>query len=143
MLVSESPAPGKTTLRKGPTRNRVLVVDDDPDALASSRDILETAGFRVTTARDGRSALHELRGPLPDVIVLDIRMPGRTGIEIADELARGTETARIPIVLLTALRDFATDPGLSILSSIRAILYKPCGPGTLVRGIKYALAHPL
>ena len=81
---------------------RCLVVDDDP----AIREILVTnlaaEGMEVHTAENGDDALHLARELLPDLIVLDVMMPGRDGYAVLGELKSDVATADIPVVLLTA-----------------------------------------
>ena len=80
----------------------VLVVDDAPDIVRLTRDYLEHAGFGVLTARDGNEALRVARAERPDLIVLDLGLPGRDGLDVTRELRRDSN---VPIVMLTARAD--------------------------------------
>jgi DNA-binding response OmpR family regulator len=83
----------------------VLVVDDEPKIRAIVRDNLQAAGFTVTEQADGPGALDAARRDHPDLIVLDIMLPGLDGIEV---LRRLRETSQVPVILLTA-RDEEVD----------------------------------
>ena len=61
----------------------VLVVDDEPDIVAIVRDYLADAGYRVSTARSGEEALRLLRSIVPDLVVLDLGLPGIDGLDVA------------------------------------------------------------
>jgi len=78
---------------------KVLVVDDAPDIVRLTRDYLEHAGFAVVTAANGDDALRLARTERPDLIVLDLGLPGRDGLDVTRDLRR--ESA-VPIVMLTA-----------------------------------------
>lgn len=80
----------------------ILVVDDDPDLreLVSSR--LWRAGYAITTAPDGDSALAAIAAEKPDLVVLDVMMPGRSGLDVCRELRADPGTADLPILILTA-----------------------------------------
>src|SRR6266540_3417039 len=80
----------------------ILVVDDEPKILELARDYLEHAGYAVLAARDGRSALQTTRTQQPDLIVLDIGLPGIDGLDVTRELRRDSN---VPIVMLTARAD--------------------------------------
>ncbi len=81
---------------------RILVVDDEPKIVHLARDYLEHAGFAVLEARDGEQALGLVRREHPDLVVLDLGLPGLDGLEVTTTLRRdGT----IPIVILTARDD--------------------------------------
>jgi len=89
---------------------RVLVIDDEAPIRLLCRVNLEAAGIEVSEAEDGGSGLELARAELPDVILLDVMMPGMDGWQVFDELLKEESTAKIPIVFLTAraeLRDQA------------------------------------
>jgi len=83
----------------------VLVVDDDPGIRASLRQALAYEGYRVSVAEDGRAALRMAREQPPDVVVLDVMMPGIDGIEVCRRLREGGD---VPVLMLTA-RDAVAD----------------------------------
>jgi two-component system alkaline phosphatase synthesis response regulator PhoP len=80
----------------------ILVVDDEPGIVQISGDYLRHAGFDVLTAADGPSALDTIRARQPDLIVLDIGLPGMDGLDVARETRR---LGHMPIVMLTARGD--------------------------------------
>ncbi len=80
----------------------VVVVDDEPDLLELVAYNIRQDGHEVVTASDGLGALDAVRARLPDVVVLDVMMPGLSGLEVARRLRSQTETASIPIIMLTA-----------------------------------------
>jgi len=80
----------------------VLVVDDEPDLRELIEYNLIQSGHSVTTACDGIAALELAESTLPDVIVLDVMMPGLNGIQVAQRLRSQTQTASVPIIMLTA-----------------------------------------
>ena len=81
---------------------RILVVDDEPDALELVEFNLRQAGHEVTGAEDGAEALEKARASMPDLIVLDVMLPEMSGIEVCKVLRRDPATAGIPIIMLTA-----------------------------------------
>jgi diguanylate cyclase (GGDEF)-like protein len=81
---------------------RVLVVDDDADIRTVLALTLEHAGFEVLEATDGDRALEIIRVERPDVVLLDVMMPGRNGIEVLRELRTDARSANLPVLLLTA-----------------------------------------
>jgi DNA-binding response OmpR family regulator len=117
-----------------PTR-RVLVVDDDPLILEVLRTILDLEDVHVTTAGDGESALDLLAdGPLPDVVVCDVTMPGISGLEVCRRLKAGTRTADVPVILLTA-RDRDEDRRAGRDAGCDDYLTKPFSPLALIERI--------
>ncbi|MSU31683.1 MAG: response regulator transcription factor [Pedosphaera sp.] len=81
---------------------KILVVDDEPDALEVLEFNLKNAGYEVTTADDGETALKKARQQLPDLILLDLMLPEIDGLEVCKLLRRDTATSGIPIIMLTA-----------------------------------------
>ncbi len=86
----------------GRTRARVLVVDDDADALALVVAMIEQSGYEISTASSGGAAMDELARELPDLIILDLMLPGMDGFEIVHRLSLSPAWRGIPVILLTA-----------------------------------------
>ena len=84
-------------------RPLVLIVDDKTMNLKLARDVLRAAGFRTLEAATGAEALAVAEAHLPDVILMDVRLPDMGGVDAARTLGRGERTARIPVVALSAL----------------------------------------
>lgn len=80
----------------------ILLVDDQPDLLRIMKDSLADAGYDVTTATDGASALEALNAFRPDVIVSDVEMPGMNGFDFCEAFRREPRNAAIPFIFLTA-----------------------------------------
>ena len=113
----------------------VLVVDDEARIVQLARDYLEHAGFAVLTAADGPSALETVRRRHPDLVVLDIGLPGLDGLDVTRELRRDSA---IPIVMLTA-RDDELDKLLGLELGADDYLTKPFSPRELVARVKAVL----
>jgi DNA-binding response OmpR family regulator len=86
----------------GTQRKRVLVADDDPDILKIVAANLRAEGFEVDAVSNGLEAQARAVRTLPDLIVLDVTMPGRDGLEVLTALRARPDTRDIPVVLLTA-----------------------------------------
>src|SRR6185503_15267161 len=86
---------------------RVLVVDDERDITALVAYHLAKAGYRVTTAASGPAALEAVAAEPPDLVVLDLMLPGRSGLDVLEELRRREETHDVGVILLTARREEA------------------------------------
>lgn len=82
---------------------KILVVDDQPDNVFILRDRLEHYGFEVVTAYDGPTGIEKALAELPDLILLDVMMPGMSGFEVCKVLSEKEETKLIPVILVTAL----------------------------------------
>jgi two-component system alkaline phosphatase synthesis response regulator PhoP len=109
---------------------RVLVVDDEPDVLLLCRLNLQQRGHEVMEAPDGAGALRAAREQRPDVIVLDLMLPGMDGYEVLEALHGDPGTARIPVVVLTA-KSLRADRERSRDLGAAAFLTKPFLPGEL------------
>ena len=84
---------------------KILVVDDEAILVETIAYNLEQAGYRVVTAADGSSALDAARSEIPDLIILDVMLPGMDGLEVCRQLRKESGTATTPIVMLTAKSD--------------------------------------
>lgn len=84
---------------------RVVVVDDEPSVGAAVRDLLGPEGFQVDTPTDPQTALPELLRSVPDLVILDVSMPGMSGWELCALLRRQSATREIPVLFLTARRE--------------------------------------
>ena len=114
---------------------RVLVVDDEPKILEVVRDYLVDAGFSVTTASDGPSALALARSVPPDLVILDLGLPGLDGLDVARELQR---RGSVPIIMLTA-RAAEVDRVLGLELGADDYLVKPFSPRELVARVRAVL----
>ena len=85
----------------------ILLVDDDDGFLLAVRHLLEGAGYEVTTASSAAEARTRLESETPDLILLDVIMPGKDGFSFAEELSEAERLAGIPVVLVTAVADNA------------------------------------
>ncbi|MEK7327256.1 MAG: response regulator transcription factor [Chloroflexota bacterium] len=110
---------------------RVLVVDDDKQIVRLLQSYLEKAGFAVLTAHDGETALHTIRRERPDLILLDLMLPGRDGWEITRRLRADEHLAATPIVMLTA-RVEDTDKILGLELGADDYVTKPFNPAEVV-----------
>ena len=88
---------------RGPAR--ILVVDDNPDTMVLMRELLEIRGYNVVAVPDAIQAEAEIRRQLPDLILSDVVMPGKSGYEFCRELKENPSTRLIPFVLITGLSD--------------------------------------
>lgn len=84
---------------------KILVVDDDEDYVLAIEKMLEAEGYLVSTAANSAEAEKLLKSELPDLILLDVVMPGKDGFALADELAENKKLSGIPVVLVTSVAD--------------------------------------
>ena len=120
----------------------VLVVDDHEDSRIIARVVLESAGFRVRDAACGVEGLTLAKSLRPDVLLLDLILPGIDGWEVARRLRRDADLNGMPIIALTALaqlheRDIARDAGCD------EVLTKPVSPSVIVRTVRSFLTRSL
>jgi len=115
--------------------NQILIVDDEPKITRLVRDYLENAGFAVTVARDGREALMRARTERPDLIVLDLGLPGIDGLDVTRALRRD---AGVPIIMLTA-RAAETDRVVGLELGADDYVTKPFSPRELVARVRAVL----
>ncbi len=127
---------------------KILVVDDEAVLVETIAYNLEQSGYQVVTANDGVSALEAVHLEIPDLIVLDVMLPGIDGLEVCRQIRRDNETATVPIIMLTAkgeeidrvvgleigADDYVTKPfgRRELLARIRALLRRsdyPMSPG--------------
>lgn len=80
----------------------ILVVDDSPTQIKLATNCLQTQGYRLITAVDGEEALRKIAVEKPDLIVLDVILPGQNGFQICRQLKTAADTKGIPVVLLTS-----------------------------------------
>jgi DNA-binding response OmpR family regulator len=113
----------------------ILVVDDEPKIAQLARDYLEHAGFAVLTAGDGASALQAARTRHPDLVVLDLGLPGLDGLDVIRALRSAGST---PIVVVTA-RDTELDKLLGLELGADDYLTKPFSPRELVARVRAVL----
>jgi DNA-binding response OmpR family regulator len=113
----------------------VLVVDDEPRMVQIARDYLEHAGFAVVTAADGSAALAAVDRHRPDLVILDLGLPGLDGLDVTRRLR---QASNLPIVMLTA-RDDELDKLLGLELGADDYLTKPFSPRELVARVRAVL----
>jgi len=127
---------------------KILVVDDEPDVVETVRFRLEQEGYEISTASDGLEALAAVRASQPDLMVLDVMMPGENGYRVAkqirEEEAAGLHRRRTAIILLTA-RDLGLEPERERMfmdfSKADRVIYKPFDLEDLVRQVGELLSR--
>ena len=119
-------------------RQKILVVEDEPDILEVIECNLARDGFRVVTARDGEAGLKLARAELPDAVVLDLMLPGIDGLEICRRLRADDVTRSMPIVMVTAKGEEA-DIVVGLGIGADDYLTKPFSPRELVARVRAVL----
>ena len=113
------------------TVKKILIADDEPDILEIIQYNLQAEGFEVITAKNGNEAIEKAKRNLPDLIILDIMMPGKTGMEVCNLLRQQPAFKSTLIIFLTALSDEGTEiKGLE--AGADDYLTKPISPKVLL-----------
>jgi two-component system alkaline phosphatase synthesis response regulator PhoP len=114
---------------------KILVIDDEPKIVEICRDYLKAAGYEVTSAEDGLSGLAAIRRERPDLIVLDLMLPGMDGLELCRQLRRESS---VPVIMLTARVD-ETDKLIGLELGADDYITKPFSPRELVARVRTVL----
>ena len=117
---------------------KVLVVEDDRDILLLVKMYLDNEGFRTITASNGAEALKQVKSEHPQLIVLDLMLPEVDGLEVCKKLRMGPETAKVPIIMLTAKTE-ESDTVIGLELGADDYVGKPFSPRALVARIKALL----
>lgn len=114
---------------------KVLIIEDEDTLLHNLADKLRAEGFAVNTAMDGESGLEKIRSDSPDLIVLDIMLPGLDGLSICRMVRHDTATTHIPIIMLTA-RGTEVDKIVGLESGADDYIVKPFGLGEFLARVR-------
>jgi CheY-like chemotaxis protein len=123
------------------SEKKVLIVDDDKEFLEELREVLANTGYDVTVAGDGIAASKAARAVKPDVILLDLRMKGMSGFEVADRLKGFPDTVGIPIIAMTGFYTLKEHAWLMNFSGIKRCLRKPFNPLDVIAEIESVLKN--
>jgi two-component system chemotaxis response regulator CheY len=119
---------------------KILIIDDEPDIQRLLKALLETAGYTVSAALDSMQALMIARQVKPDLMILDIRMPGGGGVKVYERLRMNTNFSNTPILVYTAVA--LKDVGPQIHEHpMTALLAKPAQPAEILSAVEQLLAR--
>ncbi len=114
---------------------RVLIVDDSPTEMFTLKSMLEAKGFEVLEAENGADGVALAREELPDVVLMDIVMPGLNGFQATRQLTKDAKTAHIPVVIVTT-KDQETDKVWGQRQGAKGYLVKPVTEDQLAQTIQ-------
>ncbi len=117
----------------------VLIVDDSPTETYAFQGMLEKHGFEVLSADNGADGVALARQELPDVVLMDIVMPGLNGFQATRQLTKGADTAHIPVVIVTT-KDQETDRVWGRRQGASGYLVKPVSEEELLKTIETVMA---
>lgn len=116
--------------------DKILVMDDDKDFLDTTRVMLEDHGFEVAAVTRGKECLKKLESFEPDILILDIMMPEKSGFEVCKELKSSVDYQGIPIIMLTALDKKLSETKHSLFEGLELeaedYITKPVDPQELI-----------
>lgn len=114
---------------------RVLLIEDEPNIIEAIRFILSRDGWRVDTHSDGSTALDAVQSRSPDLIILDVMLPNRSGYDILNDLRAADETTDIPVLMLTA-RGQKKDRELAERLGASRFMTKPFSNGEILATVR-------
>lgn len=118
---------------------RVLLIEDEPNLIEAIRFILTRDGWAVQTHSDGATALARIREARPDVVVLDVMLPGRSGFDILDELRADPDFAALPVLMLTA-KGQAADRERAERAGVSRFMTKPFSNAEVLASVNALMA---
>jgi twitching motility two-component system response regulator PilH len=113
---------------------KVLIIDDSPTETNRLTSMLERHGHCVSSADNGEAGITMARAEAPDVVLMDVVMPGLNGFQATRQLSRGAETAAIPVIMVTT-KDQETDRVWGMRQGAKAYLTKPIDETELISTI--------
>ncbi|MER3404170.1 MAG: hypothetical protein C4345_11365 [Chloroflexota bacterium] len=115
---------------------RVLIVDNDPDYLDRLSDLFRGAGYQVTIMRRGRQVVDHVKKDKPTVIVMDVALPDKDGVQVIKELKDDWDAKKVPVVVVS---DYTSRINASIREKIEGVLPKPFSSDELLYEVQKAV----
>jgi DNA-binding response OmpR family regulator len=117
---------------------RVMIIDDDKEFLEELHETLNLSGYEMVAVNDAQDALETANRTKPDIILLDLKMPAKSGFQVADEIRHYQQTSHIPIIAMTG---FFKDDYLPLMKmcGIKDFLKKPFNPLDVINRIEKEL----
>jgi twitching motility two-component system response regulator PilH len=116
----------------------VLIVDDSPTEIHAYQQMLENNGYTVESATDGETSVKKAEETNPDVILMDVVMPGMNGFQATRQLNKNPDTAHIPVIIITT-KDQETDKVWGLRQGARDYIVKPVKEADLVNHVQSLL----
>ena len=114
---------------------KVLIIDDDSDFVDELTDMLRESGYEVVVDKNSLTAAKTAAKATPDIILLDLKMPGKSGFQVADELRQSSSTEQTPIIAITGFYSQKDELSLIDIYGIRKCISKPFNPEYLLESI--------
>ena len=117
-------------------RAKILLVDDDPDFVEATKVVLESKPYKVITALSGGEGLKKAREEKPDLVLLDIIMPGVDGFQVCQQLKKDPQLAQIPVIMITSFSEKYMESSLGVSQGLTLeaedFIDKPVAPAELL-----------
>jgi len=117
-------------------KKKVMIVDDDVEFVEELKEMLDSSGYETAAYHDGNSALNEAATFKPDVILLDLKMEGKSGFEVANDFRLIYETAKTPIIAITGCYTEKSHTMLINICGMQYRLVKPFNPLDMISKIE-------
>lgn len=102
------------TASKAKKQAKILIIDDDPDLIDATTMVLENKGYKVISALNGDEGMKKVREAKPDLIILDVVMPGKDGFAVCEMLKGDPQLGKIPVIMLTAFAQMKEQTSVSV-----------------------------
>ncbi|MFH1283539.1 MAG: response regulator transcription factor [bacterium] len=119
-------------------KKKVLVIDDEPDILRIVKDVLESEGFQTSSAKNAASAFKRIKEFMPDIIILDLKLPGMDGLEICKKLKSDQTYSQVPIIILSTKSE-ESDKVVGLELGADDYMSKPFSSAELIARVKAVL----
>lgn len=120
---------------------KIVVIDDDQEFLDEIKEMLILTGYDVIAFPGGTNSVEEIKKVIPDIILLDLKMKGKNGFQIAEELRSTPETLNIPVIAMTGYFTKEEHRFLMRVCGIKEVLLKPINPLDVIHKIEWLEAN--
>ena len=119
---------------------RVLLIEDEPNIIEAIRFLLTREGWQVETHSDGSDAVEVVRKVAPDLVILDMMLPGKSGMDILRELRAIADLAKLPVLMLTA-RGQSRDRDMAEKAGVSRFMTKPFSNAEVLKAVRDLVAQ--